>query len=513
MKNTQKKLRIIKIAIYIFYLFLFYFAIFVNRRFNNISFEQLLYNVTNTQGANFSIVLVGIFFIVVRLILTLGIVIGIYYLFKYFKISITFSLSIKNKIRKFELFKSSKIKTIILLLIFISLITYKVFDLLNIGEFIKNQLSSSNIFDEYYIDGSNIKIEFPKKKRNLVYIFSESMESTNTSKENGGLVEKSYIPNLEKLALNNINFSNNSNLGGALEFQNTSWTMAALIAHTAGVPLKLSIEKNSYKNYSDSLPGVYNLGDILKDNGYNNYFMIGSDANFGGRKDYFEKHGNYIIYDYNYAKYTELIDNDYHVWWGYEDKKLFKYAKEKILEAAKSDIPFNFTILTVDTHFTDGYMDSSCEEVFDSKYANALYCSDQKIYSFVKWLMKQDFYEDTTIIISGDHLTMQNNFYKNLNNYQRTIYNTIINSPIEPINEKHRYFSAFDMFPTTLASLGVKIEGNKLGLGVNLFSKEKTLIEKLGYEYMQEELAKKSFFYDNVLLGNTYYEMQEDLKD
>ena len=39
---------------------------------------------------------------------------------------------------------------------------------------------------------------------------------------------------------------------------------------------------------------------------------------------------------------------------------------------------------------------------------------------------------------------------------------------------------------------GVKIEGNKLGLGVNLFSEEKTLIEKLGYEYMQEELAKKS---------------------
>lgn len=512
-QNNKKNLITIEIVLYILFLILFYFAVFVNERFNDISFEQLLYNITNTKGANFSIVLVGVFFIAIRLIIIFGIVIGIYFLFKHLKIELIFNINIKNKIRQFSLLKKTKVKSIILLIIFISFVVIKTIDLLNINEYVKNQLSKSTIFEEYYVDGSKVDLEFPEKKRNLIYIFSESMESTNVSKENGGHVEKSYIPNLEKLALNNINFSNGVGVGGALQFDNTSWTMAALIAHTSGVPLKLSIDTNSYKNYSDSLPGVYSLGDILRDNGYNNYFMIGSDAEFGGRKDYFEKHGDYIIYDYYYAKYTELIEKDYYVWWGYEDKRLFKHAKEKILEAAKSDIPFNFTILTVDTHFTDGYMDSSCKEVFDTKYANSLYCSDQKIYSFVKWLMKQDFYEDTTVIISGDHLTMQSNFYEDLGNYERTIYNTIINSPIEPIKEKGRIFSAFDMFPTTLASLGVKIDGNKLGLGVNLFSEEKTLIEELGYTYMKEELAKKSFFYDNVLLGDTYYEMQETLKD
>lgn len=510
MNNKQKKLITIEIVLYTLFLILFYFAAFVNKNFDNISFEKLLYNVTNTKGANFSIVLVGIAFIVIRLIIIFGIIFGIYFLIRHFKLKLTFSLNIKNKTKKFHLLEKTKIKSIVMLVVFISFLLYKTIDLLNINQYIKNQLSKSTIFEEYYVDGSKVKLEFPEKKRNLIYIYAESMENTNASKENGGFVEKSYIPNLEKLALNNINFSNSGSIGGAMQFDNTSWTMAALIAHTAGVPLKLSIPVNNYKEYSDSLPGVYNLGDILKDNGYKNYFMIGSDAEFGGRKDYFEKHGSYIVLDYYYAKYTEKIDKDYYVWWGYEDKKLFNFAKKEILEAAESDIPFNFTILTVDTHFTDGYMDSSCEEVFDSKYANALYCSDQKIYSFVKWLMKQDFYENTTIIISGDHLTMQNDFYEDLGSYQRTMYNTIINSPIEPINEKHRYFSQFDMFPTTLASLGVKIEGDRLGLGVNLFSKEKTLIEKLGYEYMQEELAKKSFFYDNVLLGDTYYEMQGD---
>ena len=33
-----------------------------------------------------------------------------------------------------------------------------------------------------------------------------------------------------------------------------------------------------------------------------------------------------------------------------------------------------------------------------------------------------------------------------------------------------------DMYPTTLAAMSIKIEGNKMGLGTNLFSNEKTLL-------------------------------------
>ena len=369
-------------------------------------------------------------------------------------------------------------------------------NLLNLNEFINNQTSLSSLFEEYYVDGRENDLKFPKKKRNLIYVFLESMEATNFSKENGGVIEKTYIPKLEHLALNNINFSNTSKLGGALQVNNTTWTTSALIAHTSGVPLKIS----SHSNDLYTLPGVYSLGDILEDNGYNNYIMFGSDATFGGRKDYFESHGNYKIYDYYYAIEDKQIPEDYYVWWGYEDKKLFEYAKEKILEASSKDEPFNFTLLTVDTHFTDGYMDSDCKKIFDEEYANSIYCSDTKINSFIKWIQKQDFYKNTTIILSGDHLTMQKDFYNIDSNYQRTIYNAFINSPIKPKKEKNRLYSSFDMFPTTLASLGVQIENNRLGLGVNLFSKEKTLIEKLGYENLNNVIVKKSNYYDNKLL-------------
>ena len=49
-----------------------------------------------------------------------------------------------------------------------------------------------------------------------------------------------------------------------------------------------------------------------------------------------------------------------------------------------------------------------------------------------------------------------------------------------------------DAFPTTLAAIGVEIEGNRLGLGTNLFSSEQTLTERFGIEKEEKELNKQS---------------------
>ena len=43
-----------------------------------------------------------------------------------------------------------------------------------------------------------------------------------------------------------------------------------------------------------------------------------------------------------------------------------------------------------------------------------------------------------------------------------------------------------------MASLGIEIEGNRLGLGANLFSGTQTLIERFGIEKVRSELNKKS---------------------
>lgn len=491
----MKNKKALKITILTICLILIFFSIFMKLKFNDVSFELLLFSIFTSKGGNLDILFLGILFVLCGVLVGLGLI---------FLIKLFYKKILKKKLPFLEML-NDKTKSIIKLVIYVLISIISIFcvlRILKIDTYIMSQSKETSLFEEYYVDAKDIEITFPGQKRNLIYIYVESLESTNVSNKNGGLVKESYIPNLEELALKNINFSNNNKIGGALQVNNTDWTMAALIAHTSGIPFKISMDTNFYNNYINSFPGVYNLGDILKENGYNNYFMIGSDAEFGGRKSFFETHGNYTIYDYYYAIEEEYIDDDYFVWWGYEDKKLFEFAKEKILDASKKEEPFNFTLLTVDTHFTDGYMDDSCEEVFDNKYANSFYCSDSKIGEFVNWIEEQDFYENTTIVIVGDHMTMQSNFYEENKNYQRTIYNAFINSKIEPEKEKNRLFSTLDLFPTTLASLGVEIEGNKLGLGVNLFSKEKTLVEKLGLENLNKEISKKSYYYDNIIIGN-----------
>ena len=234
--------------------------------------------------------------------------------------------------------------------------------------------------------------------------------------------------------------------------------------------------------------------------------MIGSEAEFGGRKNYFTQHGNYEIWDYNTAIETGKIPPEYRVFWGYEDEKLFEYSKEKLTELSMSGQPFNFTMLTVDTHFEDGYVCPQCIAQYGSQYANVISCASHQVAEFVSWIQQQPFYANTTIIITGDHLTMQsagsNFFYEIDPKYDRRIYNAIINPAVLPVNSVNREFNTMDMFPTTLASLGVNIEGNYLGLGVNLFSDQPTISEQYGRDMVNKELQRGSSFFDNFTKRN-----------
>lgn len=98
---------------------------------------------------------------------------------------------------------------------------------------------------------------------------------------------------------------------------------------------------------------------------------------------------------------------------------------------------------------------------------------------------------------------MNNYSFNNLPaHYNRTVYNAFINTNVKPINEKERIFSTMDFFPTTLASLGVYIDGDRLGLGTNLFSDKHTLLEEYNYSYVNTELNKNSRFYNNCFINN-----------
>ncbi len=229
--------------------------------------------------------------------------------------------------------------------------------------------------------------------------------------------------------------------------------------------------------------------------------MCGSDAAFAGRKNYYEQHGNYQIFDYNTAKKDGIIDDDYYVFWGYEDKKLFQYAKKELTDIAKNDQPFNFTMLTVDTHFQDGYKCPDCPDEFDSQYENVIKCSDHKVAEFVKWCQKQDFYKDTTIVIAGDHQSMDGFVAEAVpDDFTRKTFFTVINGPEYKLNRTREY-STMDIFPTILESLGATIQGSRLGLGTSLYTETPTLIELLGYDELNRQMSYTSKFYNEVIMS------------
>ena len=375
----------------------------------------------------------------------------------------------------------------------------KIIETTDIKEYIENQTHDSNFIAKEYIRPEKTKIEFPEQKRNLIYIFLESMETTYYSTKDGGLSKGDLIPEISKLAKENTNFSDTDKLGGAYTLYGTTWTVGAMSAQTAGVPLKLSIDDNAMGEYSTFLGGAYSIGQVLKDNGYNNYLLVGSDATFGGRRNLFKQHGDYDIWDFESAKEENKATEQ--IWWGFTDDQLFEYSKEKILNLSENDEPFNFTMLTADTHFPDGYLCKDCENKWDEQYKNVISCSSKRVGDFIKWLKKQDFYDNTTIVIAGDHLTMQADFLnpEEGQEYDKKVVNVIVNPANQPENTQRTY-STMDLYPTTLGALGANIDGNRLALGTNLFSDEKTLIEKYGVEYINNELKKISRYYNNNIL-------------
>ena len=364
----------------------------------------------------------------------------------------------------------------------------------------------TTIYQDEYKDPKNIKITFPEKKRTLIYIFMESMENTFFSVQQGGVLATSAIPELYELADNNVNFSCNDNIGGLYAGGGGTWTIAAMVSHTAGIPLKVppGVGGNDYGKDNNFLPGVKSLTDILYENGYYQTLMVGSDATFGGRRGYFNNHKADRIYDLYTAREDGIVAPDYNVWWGMEDSHLYRYAQQELIEISNKNQPFAFFMLTVDTHHIGGYVCPYCGNDYIHQYENVLACASKQLYGFLQWLQEQDFYENTSIVIVGDHPTMDEEYINTVGagEFSRRVYNCFINSAVKPSKTRNREAFTLDMFPTTLAAMGCTIEGERLGLGTNLFSDTPTLGEVMGSENFDNELKKKSSYYTKNFFFN-----------
>lgn len=368
--------------------------------------------------------------------------------------------------------------------------------------YINNRMHTSTIYEQHYVEPTADRVKFPEKKKNLIYIYLESFENTYSTTESGGLQVQDMMPQLTELAKKNLNFSHNDKLGGSIvRAPSIAYTMGATIAMTSGVMLMtpLGRMRNDMGSLNSFLPSLRRLEDVLHDNGYTQLFIEGSDSNFAAYNSYVGRYETCTIFDLNTARNEGLIPKDYYQMWGFEDRKMFEYSKQQIDKLASDSQPFAVTMYTMDTHsFEEGYRCPLCDKSITNNFAAAVNCTSRQVGDFISWLSTKPYYDDTVVIITGDHIAEHVPEGIDLieEGYERSPYNCIINASKTPSNPKNRVFSPMDMFPTTLSALGVQIKGNRLGLGTDLFSDTPTLAEELGRESFTEQIQQNSDYFN-----------------
>lgn len=367
---------------------------------------------------------------------------------------------------------------------------------LHVGEYLKNIRAQTTLYEDYYTAPDTVAVKAPEQKPNVIWLVLESMETTYASREAGGIQDENYMPRLTELANANISFSDTDRLGGIYSTNNTNWTMAALFAGTSGLPFAFPVDQNSMNKYTRFAPEITTMGDILRRDGYSQVFLCGSDGEYGGRALYFREHGNYEIHDLFAAREKGEIPSDYYVWWGFEDRVLFRIAKKELTRLSESGEPFNLTMLTVDAHHLGGYTCEECGTEYGDRTANVIACTDRQVSGFVDWCREQPFWDNTVMIITGDHPRMDTCLVGELKFRERRVYNCFLNARRTPAGgTTFRTAVMMDLFPTMLSAMGYEITGDRLGLGTDLFSGTPTLAEEMGYEDLNDEVQKYSKYF------------------
>lgn len=500
-KASTKKSKILKVLSVIFVtiggVFVFFSDWFIDY-FGNITPEQFLFNLKSpikgtSDGMVTEIITTPVFAIVSTVVV--------------FIILVNFSYDIYLIIKDSKKKIVSKVwyDRVIFIISIVALVggvTYGS-NKLRLPEIAKAFFSDSTYIKDNYVDPRNVKMSFPAKKRNLIHIYLESVENSYFSKDLGGYMKVNLMPELSELSKEGISFSDNDKFGGPNQTYGSSWSVASMINMGVGIPLKIPMDGNSYGKTGTFLPGAIAIGDILEAQGYEQTIMFGADADFGGLTTYFKTHGDFNIFDLNYAREKGLIPKDYKVWWGFEDDKLYKFAKDEITRLSKTGKPFNFTMETADTHFPDGYLSKKAKTPHKEQYANVISYSTKEAVDFIKWIQKQPFYKDTTIVVTGDHLSMDKKFFKGWDkDYRRSVFNLILNPAVDTskTKTKNREYAPLDFYPTILASMGIEVEGDRLGLGTNLFSDKETLIERDSIYGFEGGLSDNSNFFTHEFI-------------
>lgn len=282
-----------------------------------------------------------------------------------------------------------------------------------ISELVKSQSRDGDPdFSAYYKEPAKT---IAKPKLNLVYIYGESLERTYFDND----AFPDLTPELGALKNQSLDFSHTMQLPG------TDYTIAGMVASQCGIPLFAPFEGNASASLSSFFPQNICLGDILKNSGYENYFVQGANLRFAGKDVFLKSHGFDHLYGAEELK-TTVADPAYKNDWGYYDDTVLDEAWKKFETLSREGKRFSLFTLTVDTHHPDGFISRTCNrKKYDingktNQSFSAVTCSQENIAEFINKIKASPWFKDTIIVVSSDHLAMKNTAWDELNKQDRS---------------------------------------------------------------------------------------------
>ncbi|KIQ49966.1 phosphatidylglycerol--membrane-oligosaccharide glycerophosphotransferase [Citrobacter rodentium NBRC 105723 = DSM 16636] len=308
-------------------------------------------------------------------------------------------------------------------------------------------------FTQYYITPAT-KINNPQF--NLVYIYAESLEGTYFNDE----IFPGLLPDLALLKQNGVDFS------GTEQYPATDFTIAGIVASQCGLPLMAPTDLSGKKASQGFFSSSVCLGDILKKSGYETWFMQGANLRFADKDVFFKTHG----IEHAWGLVESGLDKNFTLQngWGLYDDVLLEKVWQKFEYLSRQKQPFALFTLTLDTHPPKGFIPSTCAMKYtkDGEEVEALtsvLCSQYEIAKLIKRIQSSPWAKNTIIILSSDHLVMNNMTVAvdYLNKMSRRNLFVVFKQGLSPkiISDKR---STLDNGATVLELLG---GDNVLGLG------------------------------------------------
>lgn len=224
--------------------------------------------------------------------------------------------------------------------------------------------------------------------------------------------------------------------------------------------------------------------EVIGDKGYTSINMHANDKTFWNRNVMYDSFG----YDEYYSKEDYDVTEDKSYGWGYLDEYFFSDSLDKMEEIEQ---PFYNKMITLTNHYPFTVPeDKKYIEQGDTssgtlnRFFQTIRYQDEALKQFVEKFKASDLYDDTLLIIYGDHFGISENHQKAMGEYLgkdvreyeqfqlQRVPLLILGEGIES-KEYDTVGGQIDLRPTIMNLLGVKDE-NPVQFGHDLFSEERT---------------------------------------